>query len=165
MPATKDAAWWRDYRARKRAATQNPSDGGGTALSVDSGSTPEVPLPPPSRPRTPRKRAQTAKNVAETTNIAENAAPIFDNGVDRSLASIGPSRSKRRTTSVPPGSPDNDLLPAGGDNPVRPSFLAAPDDDCLACEHDRQAYHLDGRCTFPVGRRQQCGCPGFVAAF
>lgn len=51
-------------------------------------------------------------------------------------------------------------------NPLAvPSFLAAPDDDCLACGHDQQAYHLAGRCTFPISRRQPCGCPAFVAAF
>jgi hypothetical protein len=35
--------------------------------------------------------------------------------------------------------------------------LAAPDDDCVACGHDRQGMHMsrpDGRC--------RCGCPAFV---
>lgn len=49
--------------------------------------------------------------------------------------------------------------------PVRPSFLAAPDDDCLACGHDRQNWHLTGRCMAPVGRRNVCACPAFLEAF
>lgn len=40
--------------------------------------------------------------------------------------------------------------------------LAAPDDDCAACGHDRQAYHLDGICRMPTGPRSRCGCPAFV---
>lgn len=46
----------------------------------------------------------------------------------------------------------------------RPSFLAAPDDDCAACGHDRQSYHLtaDGTCAFPTAPRSRCGCPAFV---
>jgi hypothetical protein len=39
----------------------------------------------------------------------------------------------------------------------RPAFLAAPDDDCVACGHDRQEMHMsrpDGKC--------RCGCPAFV---
>jgi hypothetical protein len=47
----------------------------------------------------------------------------------------------------------------------RPSFLAAPDDDCGVCGHDRQSYHLGPTCTMGVlrgGRRSFCGCPAFV---
>ena len=44
----------------------------------------------------------------------------------------------------------------------KPGFLAAPDDDCAACGHDRQAYHLDGICRMPTGPRSRCGCPAFV---
>lgn len=44
--------------------------------------------------------------------------------------------------------------------------LAAPDDDCGACGHDRQSYHLtvSGKCQAPLGtgRAQFCGCPAFV---
>ena len=45
-----------------------------------------------------------------------------------------------------------------------PPFLAAPDDDCKACGHDRQSYHLAGTCAFPLDRRHRCGCPQFVDA-
>lgn len=44
----------------------------------------------------------------------------------------------------------------------KPPFLAAPDDDCGACGHDRQMYHLDGVCRMPTGPRARCGCPAFV---
>lgn len=40
--------------------------------------------------------------------------------------------------------------------------LAAPDDDCASCGHDRQGYHLDGVCRMPTGPRARCGCPAFV---
>jgi len=44
----------------------------------------------------------------------------------------------------------------------RPSYVAAPDDDCMACHHDRQSYHLNGVCTAAVTYRGRCGCPAFV---
>jgi hypothetical protein len=37
----------------------------------------------------------------------------------------------------------------------KPAFLAAPDDDCAACGHDRQTVHIE-KCRI-------CGCPEFVA--
>ncbi len=42
--------------------------------------------------------------------------------------------------------------------------LAAPDDDCMSCGHDRQSYHLDGPCRMPTGPRARCGCPVFVSS-
>lgn len=45
----------------------------------------------------------------------------------------------------------------------KPSFLAAPDDDCSVCGHDRHTYHL-GVCTCPTGPKARCGCPAFVSA-
>lgn len=47
---------------------------------------------------------------------------------------------------------------------VRPAFLSAPDDDCAACGHDRQAFHLpaDLPCRGPSATRKSCGCPSFV---
>lgn len=46
----------------------------------------------------------------------------------------------------------------------RAKLLAAPNDDCAGCGHDRQSFHLDGSCRAPVphtkGRR--CGCETFI---
>lgn len=51
---------------------------------------------------------------------------------------------------------------------IKPSFLAAPDDDCAACGHDRQQYHsnLDGVCIAPAPntRSRRCGCPSATDA-
>lgn len=49
---------------------------------------------------------------------------------------------------------------------VKPAFLAAPDDDCASCGHDRQTYHLnaDGKCWAPAPhkRSRRCECPAFL---
>lgn len=45
-----------------------------------------------------------------------------------------------------------------------PHFLAAPIDDCVACGHDRQQFHLNGPCSAPKGRRR-CGCVTFFEGF
>lgn len=46
----------------------------------------------------------------------------------------------------------------------RAKLLAAPNDDCAGCGHDRQSFHLDGSCRAPMphtkGRR--CGCETFI---
>lgn len=51
---------------------------------------------------------------------------------------------------------------------IKPSFLAAPDDDCAACGHDRQTYHLNtgGVCWAPAPntRSRRCDCPSYVSA-
>jgi len=44
---------------------------------------------------------------------------------------------------------------------VKPSFLAAPDEDCV-CGHDRHAYHVSGACGAWVNRKR-CDCQGFMA--
>ena len=47
-------------------------------------------------------------------------------------------------------------------------LLTAPDDDCAACGHDRQTYHLNagGVCWAPAPntRSRRCGCPSYVSA-
>lgn len=50
-------------------------------------------------------------------------------------------------------------LPVTVSRETKPSFLAAPDEDCV-CGHDRHAYHLAGTCSASVGRRK-CPCVGF----
>lgn len=51
---------------------------------------------------------------------------------------------------------------------IKPSFLAAPDDDCAACGHDRQTYHLNAggvcRAPAPNTRSRRCDCPSYVSA-
>ena len=44
---------------------------------------------------------------------------------------------------------------------TRPSFVAAPDDDCAACGHDRHRWVQEGVCKAPVGRGT-CGCTDFA---
>lgn len=67
---------------------------------------------------------------------------------------------------VSTAAPVTHLLPPAKEWLVRrPSFLAAPDDDCGVCGHDRQSYHLGPICTMGVirdGRRRLCECPAFV---
>lgn len=116
MAGRKDAAWWADYRRRKKEAAQGP-----------------------------------------------HATPWVDTQVDMS-------------TSIAAGLVDLVVTHEGvidmktghgfirGVN--RPAFLAAPDDDCAACHHDRQYYHLtlDGKCSYPTGPRTRCGCLVFIDA-
>lgn len=45
---------------------------------------------------------------------------------------------------------------------IKPSFLAAPDEDCV-CGHDRHAYHLTGPCTAFIRPKTKCPCPEFMA--
>lgn len=37
----------------------------------------------------------------------------------------------------------------------------APNDECANCGHDKQSFHLGGKCEFPLGTRR-CPCPAFV---
>lgn len=95
---------------------------------------------------------------------AERAAYMRDYRARKKTASDGAGSAQPETPpdSIPAVSAPG---PVATPDPVLPSFLAAPDDDCLACGHDQQTYHLAGPCAFPVGRRQTCGCPAFVVAF
>ena len=69
----------------------------------------------------------------------------------------------------PPGS--DRLLDHYPDAPQRPlvkpkpSFLAAPDDDCSKCSHDRHSsQHVYGPCQAWVGKRR-CLCQNYDLGF
>lgn len=48
----------------------------------------------------------------------------------------------------------------------KPSFLAAPDDDCHTCLHDRHANaHVYGPCQAWVASRRRCLCGDFDLGF
>lgn len=107
MPQQKDAAWWREYRARRRAQHE----------ALDRETMPSV--------------------------GRQDAAPLGVAAADEA----GPRGL--------PQADDEYRLSS------RPTFLAAPDDDCV-CGHDRHAYHLGGGCNAYVGRKR-CPCSGFMA--
>ena len=47
----------------------------------------------------------------------------------------------------------------------RKKLLAAPDDDCVTCHHDRHTTHPDGgACKAPTGNGRTCLCRRFHAA-
>lgn len=102
-----------------------------------------------------------------------------DNAVDRvdtSTAAAGPyTRNPDGTVDYRAGLRDmTPILTGFPDGAVqfhdgrRPSFLAAPDDDCGACGHDRQAWHLPAdapcRAPAPYAPGGTCRCPAFVDA-
>ena len=127
MPGRKDAAWWRDYRARK-ASEQQESKG------LQDAATPQAQQPQQVAPPIERVEIDTA-----TQDVS---------GYD-----AGGTLVKVVTYAERVAKP-------------RPSFLAAPDDDCGACGHDRQAYHLPAelpcRGPAPYARGGACRCPAFV---
>ena len=72
-------------------------------------------------------------------------------------------------TATATGFPDGTVELHGGAAPKSYRslpFLSAPDDDCAACGHDRQAYHLPAelpcRGPAPMARGGVCRCPAFV---
>lgn len=79
-------------------------------------------------------------------------------------------------TSTVPGLEVHGIAEQGGTagmeqaDPIhRPAFLAAPDDDCAACGHDRHRWVQEGVCKAPTfyesaGRRREtpCGCTDFA---
>lgn len=76
--------------------------------------------------------------------------------------SQGLDTSSGLSAPVPASNAVSGLTPAK----IRPSFLAAPDDDCGACGHDRQLFHLDGACKAPAPhtKTRRCGCETYVNA-
>jgi hypothetical protein len=44
----------------------------------------------------------------------------------------------------------------------KPSFLAAPDDDCV-CGHEGHAYHTAAGCSAFIRPKVKCPCKGFMA--
>ena len=111
MPGKKDAAWWREYRARKRPAAPE--------AARPETTTPRVPLPP-----------------------------------HMDVAGFCQRDGLKWPCTAALLAPPEVIQP-------RPSFLAAPIDECAACGHDRQSFHLAGPCQAPAGRRR-CGCEPFV---
>lgn len=84
----------------------------------------------------------TGGHAVDRVDTSTKARPIVAEG---SLGAIAAVQGIHRSSHVP-----------------RPSFLAAPDDDCAACGHDRQFYHLGDKCSYPMTTRARCGCPAFV---
>lgn len=107
MAGKKDAAWWREYRARKA----------GIAAAVQS------------------------------TGGSQDAAPLGVAATDHGGAER--TASNRATNT--------------GYRSARPFRLAAPDDDCIACDHDRN-LHLGADGPVPC-RFGGCRCAVFAGGF
>ena len=101
-------------------------------------------------------RQKRAADKARGRDVKGGETPV-SNALDMSHA----ADVSRETRDILP------VLPRGQEK-VRPSFLAAPDDDCAACGHDRQQYHLNagGVCWAPAPntRSRRCDCPTYVSA-
>jgi hypothetical protein len=159
MPGKKDAAWWRDYRARKALEQQQSKglqDPVVERVDIDQ-STQDVTM------------YDAAGSLVRTVTYAERATAT-------------PQAQQAATVALR-------KLP----------YLAAPDDDCATCGHDRQTTHpMGGKCGYgclcrrfrPAGTellpcllcghdefhghaatpcdqwagKHPCGCPSFVDA-
>ena len=59
---------------------------------------------------------------------------------------------------------DVKLYTVGVTRKPMPSYLAAPDEACASCTHERHEWHLETPCRYPVGPRgRKCGCPVWIA--
>lgn len=134
------AEYMREYRARKRQEQQR-------AGSIEAGATGVT-------SRSDKTHAACDARIAELeAEVRRLRRQVSTPAVD---------------TSTVPGLEIHGIAAQGGTagmaqtDPIhRPAFLAAPDDDCAACGHDRHRWVQDGVCKAPIGRGT-CGCKEFA---
>lgn len=212
MAGKKDAAWWRDYRARKAAEQQQSkglqdpgatpatprldTTGGHPVDRVDTSTSPAI--MPDLRPAIEAAKADLDRQFGnspppdfhpfhriETENCRTcdltypagtehrctdgwtpgtspwstraDGAAVFD--VEKQAKRFDPNGDYSVFDPRPEG--QKKYAPLTSAQKVA-AGLAAPDDDCAACGHDRQFYHLGDKCSYPMTSRARCGCPAFV---
>jgi hypothetical protein len=159
------AEYQREYRARKKREAADRE----SVYALERGSIPDSPAAVSAAMHGARRDKEKKAELAAMGELAGTMPPFNVHAacdkrialLERRLADCAASQRETFIATV-----HEAAAMAGVSRATLPGFLAAPDDDCPSCGHDRHVYnHLRGPCQCPVAPRRKCLCNDYDLGF